>query len=564
MPQTLDFIATYVPALVELTGSSVEDTRNNVATYYASILPELDTSPNTVSGDLLVTPTAFMLAAFEEGMFRFMSDLDLANVASGTIYNCAFVEKYLDNFGARTWKPYQSSGVVRMVFAANKDYLLDRGTEFQLNKQIFNIYLPYMGPFSIYRVGTSIPAGTNGAVLHDTGSGVYFADVPLLGTGPVSGIEAGTPSTISVNIPELGAISALYTFDSGSEEPTFEELARRTQETIYAASMSSRNGAIRYVRTSCPFVESVYATVSGDPEMIRPFYAAPYFQTSGFMDLFVRSSSYAFVETQQVKLYLNSAAQEFQGSFPFTGTPYYLESVTQAGYPEALTLEHTITEIPKDGTDVPGAYGPYNSMSIAVKNVLDAAGNSKFTVLTDDAGAYSIFTVRYRTDPMLRSIADTIQNPDDMAVNLNVYVRGFTPVIIKTFNVRYVKKQGVVPLLTEAKTRIANYLETLGAPSMYSDAVVAGIMAEAGISYVSSIEVDATVQWAFADKIVNMQGTVVDVMAGPQITSSAGLRVYYPPQGTSLAPGDMYACSPRTVRYYLLEGAVQTTEIREM
>lgn len=564
----MNFIETYMPAYVELDTTTLQDTRSRLERYMRTSFPELATEPNTVIGDLILTPQAFQLAALEMGMDRFMSDLDLGNVANDIIYNCDFVEQYLKNFATDQSNTLRASGVARLVFSEDKQYVLDRSVMFSFNNYVFSIYLPNEGPFTIYKVGSQVPDGTNGTVLKDSGSDVYFADVPVLGHSGASEIETGTEGLISVSIPELGSISALFAFNPGTDEATLPKLAQRTRETIYAASLNTRNGAIRYVKDVCPFVESIYAVHNGDPEMLREYHNV-WGTSTGCMDIYARSTAYSFIETQNVKLYLSNDKTKFTGEFPYVGQPYYIESVTQIGY-DADNIPHKITSTNTKHLGALAAYTKNERLALEVENARaydsDAEDDdSLFTLNVDAEGRkYSYFTVTYHTDPMLPAITATIEHDDYRPVNSDLMMRGFIPIIIERFEVVYVRKPGVVPLLDEAKDAIKIYLGKLGAPDVYSEASIAQIMAEAGVKYMKDIRVKAHVQWSVADEIMDYDENIVPVPSGPEIRDSASLRITYPARSVDTDADTMYACSVRNIRYYLKENAISFNEVKDI
>lgn len=564
-----DFISTYVPAFVELTPEEVADCRERLATYFRTMFSDIDTSPNSVVGDLVITPQAFQVAALEKGMDRFLSDLDLGNVAKNKVYNCDFVTEYLKNFAVATEYEMCSSGVVRLVFSKDMDYSLDRGTQFKINSAIFTIYLPNNGKFFINQVGKELDPGKNGTVLIDSGSGSYFADIPVVGrTGMDVEIAAGDEVALNVIIPELGAANALITFNKGVDASSTAAMAERARNTIYSASLNTRNGAIRYIEANCPFVESVYAIRNGDPEMLRGYNNLGV--AEGCIDVYARSKSYAFEEEQVVRLDYDPLRNVFEGELKYTGQPYYIDSVTQ---PQAATvagnysnIEHTVTAVNTKGYGARGSYTEYEKLFITVPDQ-KLSGTSVFTIHTEPNGnQYALFTVNYHTDPLLPSIAATVYNSDYAPVNVSLQVRGFIPVVVKKFNVRYVRKSGVVPDLETAERDIRGYMDGLGAPDAYADSEIARIMGEAGVKYMAGIDVYATVQWSLGDEITPV-GYTEKKDAKPTknttITTSQGLRVKYPGTQTGAA-SDMYACSIRNIRYYMLDTAVSFTEVKEM
>lgn len=561
----IDFITTYVPDFSELTQEELYETRARLANFIQVKFDDLDLNPNTVVGDLIVTPQTYTISALEHGLGRFMSDLDLGNVANDVIWNCDFVAAYLKNFGVETTASLKPSGVARLVFTQDKEYILDRGVKFSFGDAavVFSIYLPNLGAFRIYPVGTIMPSGVNGAVLKDSGSGVYFADVPLVGdTGALTeDIVQGTSGLISVEIPELGAISALVDFDRGEDASSLPELAKRARTTIYSASLNTRTGAIRYLDAVCPFVESKYAIHNGDREMLRTYHN-PYGAATGCMDVYVRSKQYAFVEEQNVRLYLSDDGTAFEGPFEYTGQPYYIESITHPDV-AASNLEHTISSTNSSNLGALAAYSTEEHLMLSVPAMTKSSGDFVFnTSINDDGRIYADFTVRYHTDPMFSSIAQTLENEDYRPINTSILVRGFIPVIISQFEVEYVREPGVIPLLDEARDAIKAYFSSLGAPDVYSDAEIARIMGEAGAKYVSNLNVNAYVQWSVGTHIMNYSGEMVEVPKTPVILSSKGLRVSYPDR--DILADDMYACSVRNVRYYMLENALTFKEVKEI
>lgn len=563
-----DFISTYVPAFVELTPEEVADCRDRLATYFRTMFADIDTTPNSVIGDLVITPQAFQIAALEKGMDRLLSDLNLGNVARNNIYNCEFVNEYLKNFAVATDYEMRASGVVRLVFSKDIEYSLDRGTQFKINDSIFSIYLPNDGKFYINPVGTALPEGVNGTVLVDSGSDAYFADIPVVSNiAEDVDITAGTEVRINTVLENLGAANTLVDFNKGVSTNSTAELAERAQRTVYSASLNTRNGAIRYVESNCPFVESVYAIRNGDPEMLRGFNDLGV--TEGCMDVYVRSKSYAFEEEQVVSLDYDPDRGVFEGEFHYTGQPYYIDSITQpqaddSGY---SNIEHTITAVNTKGLGAIGAYTEYEKLYITIPDQ-KINGTSIFTIHTKPTGEqYALFTVNYHTDPLLKDIAATLYNSDYAPVNVSLLARGFIPIIIKKFNVRYVRKNGVVPDLETAEQDIRSYMDSLGAPDAYADSEIARIMGEAGVKYMAGIDVYATVQWSLGDYITPLgtstKADVVPTKNNTTITTSQGLRVKYPGDG-NVGASSMYACSIRNTRYYMLDTAVSFTEVKEM
>jgi hypothetical protein len=267
-----------------------------------------------------------------------------------------------------------------------------------------------------------------------------------------------------------------------------------------------------------------------------------------------------------VRLVLNADETAFEGEWDYVGQPYHIESITHASTPTVANIPNiTITSENSKGLGALAAYTVHERLYLRVPNITAANGDSIYNPQPDTNGDMSTtFTVTYQTDPMFRAVQQALTNSDNVAINTDVLVKGFTPVIIRSFEVEYVRDAGVVPTLTEARDQIKAYLGGLGYPDAYSDAVIAKIMGEAGVKYVKNINVTASVQWSVANKISDYSGAITDVPTTPVILSSSGLRIYYPGESVSLTATDMYACSPRTIRYYLMEGAVTFKEVKDI
>ena len=566
-----NFIEVYMPSYVELQQQTLYSTRERLVGYMRTKFDDVDLVPNTVVGDLIVTPQTWTMTAMEEGLDRVFSDLNTANIADNIVYNCDFVTSWLKNFvnGAVLSRP--ASGVVRITFSSADPIALDRSTQFTIGDNIFTLYMPNTGGFLIVPPGEDVPSGANGSVLVDTGSGSYYCDVPVVGetnlnqdADTAEAVSAGAQAAPLLPIEGMTAAVALTEFDAGFTSYSPRQMAKMTQTTVYAASMNTRNGAIRYITEVCPFVDSVYPIVNGERELLREYHNS-YGTSSGCMDLYVRSKSYEFTEEQTVRLYLNETQTAYEGPWNYAGQPYHVESITHSARPDIADIPHSITSSNNQGLGALAAYTPYEKLTISIEDVHDSNGDSIFNPRIDDNGnRYAEFTIRYQTDPALRAIAQVAESSDNRPINTSLLVRGFIPVIIDQFEVSYVREEGVVPDLASALDNIKIYLAGIGAPTTYSDGEIARIMKQAGAKYIKDISVRARVQWSVADKVVDFSGAVTDVPTAPEINTSAGLRVEYPAPSYQITAADMYACSVRNIRYYLMENSVTFNEVKEM
>jgi len=114
-----DIVSTYFPALADIPAENVRAVRRRLYNYLLRANPDLDMRPNTPFGDLWLTPAAQELAALEVAMGRFMSDLDLEQVAKGVIWNCFGREtEFVTRAGVRSFQDFTDGDVVTVLTAA--------------------------------------------------------------------------------------------------------------------------------------------------------------------------------------------------------------------------------------------------------------------------------------------------------------------------------------------------------------------------------------------------------------------------------------------------------------
>lgn len=564
----MDIIETYLPSFAELSQEELYACRQRLVDLIETKFSDIDLTPNTVVGDLIVSPLTYTLAALEKGVDRIFSDLNVENISKGTIYNCDFVEAWLKNFIPNDTLSFPATGIIRLTFSTDDAIVLDRSVQFKLDSTICTLYLPFEGPLYILKPGTSPTQGNNFARLIDTGSNTYFCDIPIIAESMESGIEitAGTSADISVYIETLESATLQTTLATTAFTYSLPQLAKMTQNTIYAASMNSKMSVTRYIAQMCPFIESVSPILSGEDECLRSYhYNTPILQPC--LDIYVRSKEYEFTEAQKVKLYLTDD-NRWEGEWNYVGQPYHIESVTSAATPDVLNIPCDIISTNDVGLGPLASYSQYEKLTISIPDKLDENGNSVYrpTVeqdTTSEAGnkVYAEFIITYQTDPEFKAIADTVANEDNKPINVSVFARGFIPVIIDSFEVVYVKKPGVTPDLETAKEDIKIYLGSLGFPNVYSDGEVARIMQEAGVKYFKNVNIEAHVQWSVANKIYDFNNNIVDVTKNPVINSSDGLRVKYPSVPVDI--NTLYSCSTKTIRYYIMEHSIKFKEIKE-
>lgn len=307
----------YMPTPDELDPQDVLAARNRAAAYLAQWWPELDTRPNSVFGDIHLTPYSVMVAGLEVALEKVLSDLNLANVAQGKIFNATFVEAYLRNFGVVTRGEVPSSGVIKLTFSANKSYVIDLDSEFTFNNNVFKINETEGSPVVIYERESTVGA----RVLIQERNGNFVVLLPVTGVSGVS-VKDGTLGSSNLTHSELISVEAAGDFDSGVAEETLASLAFKAQNGFAAASLSSRSGALSFIQSRFPQLLGATVVVTGDKEMIRDN-ANPLGVAEGTVDIYARSRTTYSLGESVLPLVYDSELQGWVGKLDLPVVPAF-------------------------------------------------------------------------------------------------------------------------------------------------------------------------------------------------------------------------------------------------
>jgi hypothetical protein len=580
-----DFVNLYFPSVDELTAAQIKDARRRAEIFIKQFDPELDTRPNTPFGDLHLNNMARLLAAMEVGHGRFMSDLDLENVANGVIHNCDFVKLYLQNFAVYDKETLGSSGVIRLTFCKDQAYTIDRRARYQFGADTFELRLPHPGPLEILPVGSVPPLSTNARALTQVDEELYAIDIGVVGVMTTQ-ISAGDDGTTDFTIEELSGITALYDFDFGTPPSSLPVLAAKARETHYTASLSTAGGARNYLKRQFPDLKAVSAVISGDTEMIRDI-SQPLGLGAGYMDVHVQSAGHAGLDTQYIRLQYygsqdDTSVERYIGLLDLVEPAQQIVSIVSADEPDiVLGLGTDAIEIFSESLDeanaplAQAAYSVNEKLWIAIDMPKTDLGVDRLTNEIDlDSGIETHrFLVTYKTDPMLPVVTDDVQSRAVKPVGVNVLVRGMIPIVISDLIITYVKSPGVTMRLDAARTEIYNYFRGLGYPVIYSDSRVIDAMYYAGADDVISIKCTAHVQWSVADWFIKTPGdnppdediatTLANSVKPPLITiaSSSSLVSTYQDEKIGLSDETYVSVGPRNIGYILNSSSIRFSEV---
>lgn len=281
----------FMPKPSELDPTRVVETRQALELYLKSFWPELDTRPNSVFGDVMLTPASVLMTALEVAHERRESDLNLVNLAGGTVYNEDFARQFLASLGATPRGSVQTTGVIRLLFDVNKTYVIDPDARITFGGVDYKFGSDEGDPIVVQPVGTENAR----RVLTRTGADQFIVYFPVFGE-PGGTVSDGTTAITNIPHPELVSVVAVGDFDAGLLEESVPVLAQKARKTFYSASLTSRGGAINFVTQQFPSLLGASAVITGDTEMLRDA-TNPMGVREGKLDLYVKSrQSYLFGE----------------------------------------------------------------------------------------------------------------------------------------------------------------------------------------------------------------------------------------------------------------------------
>lgn len=578
-----DFISIYFPEIGSLDAVTLAETRARIVTYMQEKYPDLDMRPNSVFGDLVINPFTYLLASFEIGHGHFMSDLDLENVAQGIVYNCEFVSKYLNNFGGVSRSTLQSSGVIRLVFCDDTTYEVNRSTRFKFGDDEFSLRLPHIGNLEIKPVGSTPTPYANSKILAQISDDRYAVDIGVIGT-MTEQIEAGATAELNTTITDLDAVYAVIDFEFGLPPTSLAELAKKTRETFYSATLTTRSGTQHFIKKEFPDIVAASPVINGDTEAIRAT-VNPLGIAAGKMDLYAQSKGYANSDSQIVRIpYVadqgGPAIEKFIGKITFLNPPIYIESITYVG-DETIDLGlgtaaidiYSRSQNPTKAPMLTASYSILEDLWFAIDMPTDGGD----PLITPDVDALSgdqsaLFKITYKSDPLLPIVHEAVTSKNSVPVGVDVLARNFIPVIITSLEIDYTRKAGVTILLDQAKTEIYNYFRTLGHPNIFSTSRIIDAMYYAGADDVQDISVTAHVQWSVATKVLLPTSDELDVdfvtadsealaPAALNISTTAGLRPTYIDPDLGTGDATYVVINSRNVGYYLEKDNITFNEI---
>jgi len=367
-------ITDYLPKISEVPTELVSDVRSRLTAYLKTKeeFKDIDCRPNSVVGDLIISPLAHLVASLELGMNRITSDIDLANVAEGTIYNCDFVKQYLNNFGQGQVYEYPSTGIVQLTYSDPTSKILDYGTKFMFGADGGDNYIyELVGVTNNLKIKSPYEQidlnNPDEKQLVKVSENKYVINLAVKGPAGV-GVNANTDAATDVPHSSLISAKALGDFDRGTLPENIMELANNVQKTYYSSSLNNRSGAVSFVMQTFPEARGVSPVINGDVEMTRDKTNILGVKT-GAMDIYIKSRDRYLVTEQEAKLVYDNDRDLWLGATDAIEPMLWVDSIRRVGSEEISVIENVYgkslnTEL---CPDMSGSYSKFEKLGFEIR-----------------------------------------------------------------------------------------------------------------------------------------------------------------------------------------------------
>ena len=570
MSTSYDFLEFYYPSISEVSPERIAAMRSAASTLIRSAHPEVDTGPNSVFGDLFVSPAAVGMASHEVAGNRLLSDMLAENIEQGTVWNCDFATRFLLNYGIQDDDIQRSYGIIRLAFEDDTPRELDRSTEFQVGDGIYRPYAPYAGPVELLAPGEVGDAGTNYVNYTFIGANSWAVDILVFGqAGQLA--EAGSSLEIDRQIDGLVSGIALSDFLGGTSPSRIQELARRVRHNYHGRTPSTRSGATNLIHQHFPEITITGATVSGDYEQVRDT-VNPGQIAGGYLDLMVRSVD-LLEDTVTVRLrQMNGegGALCYAGWLALPETPIRLTGFANGSNELSPQIYSVSTDSKAPG--LTAAYGASERLFVAFYVTEDSSGNPSIRASLDEDGVYADFEVKYLFDPALKICQEFMRSDEHAPAGLSFYTRWFVPVEVDSMIVDFNRKAGMQLNLAAARKEILDSFNSHRFETPAGAALVDSAMYYAGAHSVNEISFDSYIRYSVADQVwtgttfveptdqATWEAFIAECASVPVIS----INTVYSPDFTYYDDVTQAASGARNVSYLLASSNLKLVERRSV
>lgn len=593
------------PTLDALDETAVAAARARIVGFLNTNFPDLDTSPGSVYGDLIVTAEAWRLAALEKMVDSLLADTDLASLQNGTVQNCDFVAGFLKTLGVLDAPNANSSGVLRLYFLRSAEdsppAVIDRGTAFLANES--DLFYPVLAAGVQSIIASDRPfttsywaAGLQG--LAPYGGGVWVLDVPVVGT-LTAAVTAGTAFKLDRTIPGLRQAVALTDFSPGNPTETLKQKAARAVSLFHAVGAATRMGVAGLALRQLSLIKTCSPVLTGDREMIRDTTNVLGF-SDGRVDAYARGQNGLLQDSIVVPLRYEQVTGRgwvYAADVTFPSPPMVIQSVTIGGAALAPTTgEGDGYHLVSCTTDAKrGIYGAvagsaFERFTLAVVRPWSELNPAPYTpsALGGDRVVYA--TVNFLHDPASAALERVLGDRDYAPAGVDIMARAEVPVVISSLKLKYRRRrsssvnlglvtQEIVPAVNDVSypdllstSRINDSLLYAGAEGLYGFEANAQVWATCATHFMLPAQRPASdAGWIelLPGGTLSLVEVAPDVLSDVRLTNEGSGLTLGAPLITSIEtlrptrrdPSRFIAYGPRNLRYVLTADAITYTEL---
>lgn len=579
----LSFTEEYFPSLGELTAEQNADARAKTVASLQPAMPDISLVPGTPTGDCVVTIAGACRAAIDEATSRFMSDLNLDNVANGVIYSCNFVRAFLGNFAVYDVENLKAFGIVRLTFTSPEAREISRTVRFRFGTAddwSIKVAEPSSSVIDVLPAGSEHNGEPDTYILAQTSANTWAVDLPVEGilSAPIAAGTSGTATEVSADL--VGLTSAIR-FTSGIPSATLSDLARMARKVSASLTSGSRAATKSLIYRNWPETTMASPIVPGDVEMQRVAAGSALALVRPSVDIYFRSSSDMRRITQNIRLdyvEIPGGARRFRGALQPLHRPSRIVSAEWSGSTSESLIEGRTVYSKTGRADLYGSLHcgtRYETLYIELDPVIDNLDLPLIPLSEDGGGAqYAIFTIVYDCDPLLETVSSLLESPEHRPPGVDVLVKSGPMLLVDDLTITYTKKHGTKTALSVARDKIVEYLRTAGHPEDFRVTVLHDIVRNAGAGGIVSVTSHGRIFVSAADRL--FRSSVTDPMdvtnwinnsdffhvpTLSNLTAVANPNTIISGEISAGGPPDAWAATRRTVRYVTDPQNVKFVEI---
>lgn len=527
-------ITDYINFKSDIDSDRLFDVEQRIRLLMRERWPELDTTPSSPFGNLVLTPIARVIALFEQAADCILGDLNLENALNSIVCDCSFVESFLKGLGINSLAEVNTTATVRLIFNTNQDYYFDQSYPLLFNNEfVFNFIVggndnPTITIKSTYDSGgldrnnniyklSNLEINNNGS---STAPNQFFVDIPIYGPASAS-ISSGTEAALDVNMDYIDNIVSAQIIEDVQplEFPTtIAELAKLCQSIQPSSNLTTKAGVVSYVFNKFPKIIGVSAVTADDKEMKRNSEKSPFKTVSPYLDIYVKGSNEAdnvnlFECSEYVRVggFASIKNADLQKTCIYPESEWFIPQhipikFTSASYYDGENESEPVAKF-RDiiSCMTPNGNGNLNlteGVQYQVKPDYDVEPDTIRPETPSTSNKY--LKISYLYDPLMEAVQKTILGPACNPI-INTLIRPFYPWTIEEMKIVYRKETGKFFDRQAAVSDIYKFMNSLTYPLVYDDAYISDIMISNGASGVDSIAFKSSIRVDAADKYVTRQ-----------------------------------------------------------